>query len=144
MILLDTNVLVALVDERDGLRTRAMSDLAKLKGPYGILDAVLVETHFMLEEAYLRQRVRFMLSRLAVQHVQVQPAWWTAIFDWLEKYAQHEPDLCDAMLAIVATHEQQAIWTYDQEFRKLWRGPGGRSLSLAGSTAKTRKPKAQK
>src|SRR4051812_4749736 len=57
MILIDTSVLVALVDERDRLRSRAMAELGKLKGPLEVLDAVLVETYFLLNELYLRQRL---------------------------------------------------------------------------------------
>ena len=136
MILIDTNVLVALVDERDGLRARAMADLGKLKGPYEILDAVLVETYFLLTDSYLRQRVRFVLERLAARHVQVSASWWSSIFDWLDKYARHEPDLCDAMLVIAAGREKRSIWTYDQEFRRLWRSPEGRPLPLVGSGIK--------
>jgi predicted nucleic acid-binding protein len=141
MILIDTNVLVALVDERDRLRSRAMSDLTKLKGPFGILDAVLVETFFLLGQPYLRRRVRFVLERLTVLHMQIQTEWWSTIFDWLEKYARHEPDLCDAALVVAATHEKRSIWTYDTEFAKLWRTPEGRPLQLVGSIAKTRRRK---
>jgi predicted nucleic acid-binding protein len=141
MILIDTNVLVALADERDGLRSRAMADLGKLKGPYEILDAVLVETFFLLNELYLRQRVRFVLERLAVRHAQMQAEWWSSVFDWLEKYARHEPDLCDAMLVVAATNHKRAIWTYDAEFAKLWRSPEGKPLQLVGSVTKVRRRK---
>jgi predicted nucleic acid-binding protein len=141
MILIDTNVLVALVDERDGLRSRAMADLGKLKGPYEILDAVLVETCFLLNDVYLRQRVRFVLEQLAARHVQVETTWWSSIFDWLDKYARHEPDICDAMLVVAAAREKRSIWTYDGEFRKLWRSPEGRALQLVGTDAKLRRRK---
>lgn len=135
MILIDTNVLVALVDERDGLRKRALADLGKLKGPYAVLDAVLVETFFLLQQAYLRQRVCFVLDRLAVGHTQIQAEWWSGIFAWIEKYARHEPDLCDAMLVVTAARQKSAIWTYDAEFAKRWRTPDGRAVKLVGSTA---------
>jgi predicted nucleic acid-binding protein len=139
MILIDTNVVVALVDERDGLRNRALADLGKLKGPFEVLDAVLVETFFLLQQAYLRQRVCFVLERLAVGHTQVQGDWWSSIFAWLDKYARHEPDLCDAMLVVTATRQKSAIWTYDAEFAKLWRSPEGKALQLVGSGAKVRR-----
>ena len=141
MILIDSNVLVALVDERDELRRRAMADLGKLKGPYEVLDAVLVETFFLLSETYLRQRLRFALERLAVGHTQIQADWWSSIFDWLERYARHEPDLCDAMLIAAASHQRSSIWTYDAEFKKLWRSLEGRPLQLVGSATKTRRHK---
>jgi predicted nucleic acid-binding protein len=139
MILIDTNVLIALADERDALRSRAMADLGKLKGPYEVLDAVLVETFFLLNELYLRQRVRLLLERLSVGHAHVHADWWSSIFDWLEKYARHEPDLCDAMLIAAATQQRCAIWTYDAEFTKLWRSPEGKPLQLVGSAAKARR-----
>jgi predicted nucleic acid-binding protein len=141
MTLIDTNVLVALVDERDRLRSRAMGDLSKLKGPFGILDTVLVETLFLLTEPYLRRRVRFLLERLAVRHTPIHAEWWGTIFDWLEKYARHQPNLCDAALVAAATHEKRAIWTYDAEFTKVWRTPEGKPLQLVGSIAKMRRRK---
>jgi predicted nucleic acid-binding protein len=141
MILIDTNVLVALVDERDGLRSRALADLGKLKGPYEVLDAVLEETFFLLNEVYLRQRLRFLLERLVVGHAHLHADLWSSIFDWLEKYARHEPDLCDAMLIAAAAHQKCAIWTYDAEFTKLWRSPEGKPLQLVGSATKARRRK---
>jgi predicted nucleic acid-binding protein len=141
MILIDTNVLVALVDERDSLRARALTDLGKLRGPYGILDAVLVETYFLLGDRYLRERVRFTLTRLAVRHVSMQPDGWNGVFDWLEKYAGHEPDLCDAMLAVTAGRDNLTLWTYDREFQQLWRTPDGQKLKLVGTAPKTSRRK---
>lgn len=143
MILVDTNVLVALVDERDGLRARALADLGKLKGPYGVLDAVLVETYFLLTESYLRERIRFTLGRLAIRHVTMQPDDWSSVFDWLDKYARHEPDLCDAMLVVTAARNTLAIWTYDREFRQLWRNPEGQTLKLVGTSTKPSRRKAK-
>ena len=139
MILIDTNVLVALVDERDALRNRALEDLGKLEGPFEVLDAVLVETCFLLQQAYLRQRVYFVLERLAIGHTQIQDDWWSSIFAWLAKYARHEPDLCDAMLVVTAARQKSAIWTYDAEFTKLSRSPEGKALQLVGSREKVRR-----
>lgn len=45
MILVDTNVLVALVDERDRLHVRARGDLKRVgKKELGVTSAVLTET----------------------------------------------------------------------------------------------------
>jgi predicted nucleic acid-binding protein len=66
MLLLDTNVLVALVDERDGLHARARRDLKRLKGPFGATSATLCEACFLLPASYLRERLRFILNRLPV------------------------------------------------------------------------------
>jgi predicted nucleic acid-binding protein len=141
MIFIDTNVLVALVDERDGLHTRALTDLGKLKGPYGILDAVLVEAYFLLGDRYLRERVRFTLTRLAVRHMSMQPDAWSSVFDWLDKYAGHEPDLCDAMLVVTAGRNHLTLWTYDREFQQLWRTPEGQKLKLVGTAPKASRRK---
>ena len=122
-----------------GLRNRALQDLAKLEGPFAVLDAVLDEAYFLLQHAYLRQRVCFVLERLAIGHTQIQDDWWSSIFAWLETYARHEPDLCDAMLVVTAARQKCAIWTYDAEFTKLWRSPEGKALQLVGSREKVRR-----
>jgi len=43
-------------------------------------------------------------------------------------YAEHEPDWCDAELAVLASRETISIWTYDAEFRATWRAPDGSRL----------------
>ncbi len=48
MILVDTNVIVALIDERDQLHERAVRDVATVAGtPLGVTSLVLVETCFL-------------------------------------------------------------------------------------------------
>jgi predicted nucleic acid-binding protein len=130
MILLDTNVLVALVDERDGLHARVKRDLRKLTGPFGVTSVVLSEACFLLEALYLRQRLQLLLERLSVQPVEPEPPWWGDVFGWLVRYAEHAPDLCDAMLVVLSSHGASPIWTYDAEFRKVWRRLDGRQLKL--------------
>jgi predicted nucleic acid-binding protein len=130
MILLDTNVVVALVDERDRLHARARRDLRKLSGPFAVISVVLSETCFLLEQSHLRKRLRLLLERLSVRALELEEPWWGDVFDWLARYADHEPDLCDAMLAVLASRNKSQIWTYDSEFRKLWRAPDGRPLHV--------------
>ena len=136
MILLDTNVLVALADERDQLHDRAKRDLRKLAGPYSTTEIVLSEACFLLTQGYLRQRIRSLLERLPVSIIGVDHAHWSEVFDWLTRYAEHEPDLCDATLAVLGPRSQSRIWTYDREFRSLWRGPDGKLLRVLPSTAR--------
>lgn len=133
MILLDTNVLVALVDERDALHARAKRDLPKLSGPFAITSVVLSETCFLLTAGYLRQRTRFLVDRMPLDHVELERAAWPEVFAWLERYAEHEPDLCDAQLAVLASRTPASIWSYDKEFRTLWRGIDGKALRVVPS-----------
>lgn len=130
MILLDTNVLVALVDERDQLHARARRDLRRLTGPFAITSVVLSETCFLLTAGYLRQRVRLLIDRMPVDQIELERAAWPDVFAWLERYAEHEPDLCDAMLAVMGNRSAASIWSYDKEFRTLWRGPDGKALRV--------------
>lgn len=138
MILLDTNVVVALVDERDQLHARAKRDLRTLSGPFGLTSVVLSESCFLLPQRHLRQRLRFLLDRLGASPVDLDPPRWSEIFDWLARYAQHDPDWCDAELVVVAAHGGSSIWTYDSEFRTLWRAPDGRSLTVVPGNRSSR------
>lgn len=131
MILVDTNVLVALVDERDRLHRRAKRDLHKLRGPFGVTSVVLSEACFLLEDSYLRDRLSMLLQRMSIVPVELDSPWWQDVFDWLARYADHTPDLCDAMLIVLSSRIGAAIWTYDTEFRKAWRRPDGKLVVMA-------------
>jgi predicted nucleic acid-binding protein len=95
-----------------------------------VISVVLSETCFLLEQSHLRKRLRLLLERLSVRALELEEPWWGDVFDWLARYADHEPDLCDAMLAVLASRNKSQIWTYDSEFRKLWRAPDGRPLHV--------------
>jgi len=133
MILLDTNVLVALVDERDELHARASRDLRKLKGPFALTSVVLSEACLLLDERYLRERLGLLLERLPAVPIEPEPPWWSDVFGWLARYADHAPDLADAILVTLAGRSSAAVWTYDSEFTKVWRLPNGRRVPLASS-----------
>ena len=130
MILVDTNVVVALVDERDRLHARAKRDLRKIAGPFGLTSVVMSEACFLMPETYLRERLRLLFDRLPIRPIELEEPWWSDVFDWLVRYAEHEPDLCDAMLAVLASREACPIWTYDGEFKHLWRRPDGKALRV--------------
>jgi hypothetical protein len=54
------------------------------------------------------------------------------VFAWLDQYSDHEPDLADAYLAVLsAYHREYKIWTYDSQFRTIWRRPDGSPIPLA-------------
>jgi predicted nucleic acid-binding protein len=130
MILVDTNVVVALVDERDRLHSRAKRDLRKIAGPFGLTSVVISEACFLMPETYLRERLRLLLDRLPIGPIELEEPWWSDVFDWLVRYSEHEPDLCDAMLAVLASRKAYPIWTYDSEFKRLWRRPNGKALRV--------------
>lgn len=131
MILVDTDVLVALVDERDRLHARALRDLGKLKGPFGVTSAVLSEACFLLEPSYLRDRLALLLERLRAEPVEPPGPFWPEVFAWLRAYADHVPDFCDALLIALSARSGSPIWTYDTEFSAVWRLPNGKKVPLA-------------
>lgn len=132
MILVDTNVLVALVDERDRLHANAKRDLRKLKrGPLVVTWSVLAETLFLLERPFERRRLRFLLDALDVGAAPAAER--SAVFDWMEKYEAHQPDLADAELVSLARARGVRVWTYDREFATVWRRADGTKVPLAGS-----------
>lgn len=131
MILLDTNILVALLDKRDGLHAKARADLRALKRPFGAIDAVLVECFALVRDPALRRRLWVLLSQLGVQPVSFDDGWWDRIQHWMTKYQDHHPDLCDALLIEAAVQKHAKIWTYDREFSEIWRTRDGQKLKLA-------------
>jgi hypothetical protein len=126
---------VALVDERDGLAAKVGRDLKRLRaGPFVSTGTVLGEACFLLPHGYQRQRLRALLDRLAVAIVEFPSTWWDEIFDWLDRYAEHDPDLADAQLAILCSRKPDwRVWTYDREFRTTWRRANGSRIPLAGA-----------
>jgi predicted nucleic acid-binding protein len=121
--LIDTNVLVALTDERDDLTGRATRDLKRLRrGPFASTGTVLAETYYLLPSAYLRRRLRLLLERLNVTIAELPGDTGEGVFDWMERYEEHDPDLTDAsLIALCAVHASWRVWTYDREFRTVWR-----------------------
>jgi hypothetical protein len=57
---------------------------------------------------------------------------WLEVLDWLERYRDHDPDWADGYLAVVSGRERRAkVWTFDREFRTIWRRPDGKAIPLA-------------
>ena len=129
-------MLVALVETRDDLSRRAVRDLRRLRaGPFASTSNVLGEACFLLPTPALRRRLRFLIERLAVAIVDLPSAWWTDVLDWMEQYEEHEPDLADAQLAILCSKKTDySVWTYDAEFRTIWRRADGSRIPLAVRT----------
>jgi predicted nucleic acid-binding protein len=135
-VLVDTNVLIALVDRSDELHAKASGDLQKLaKAELCTTDAVLCESVFALARADQRGRLSLLLERLPIAPLGVDDpsALRREIFAWLAKYAEHEPDYADAELCVLAAWDKRLrIWTYDSEFTRVWRKPNGRRAALIG------------
>lgn len=130
MILVDTNVLVALADERDALHRRAKADLEKLRGPFALSSVVLAEACFLAPAPHLRMRMQHLIERLPLGIVELPQASWATVFAWLARFADHTPDLCDAQLCVLASEHDASLWSYDREFRTLWRSPEGKALRV--------------
>lgn len=135
MILLDTTPLVALCDPRDGLHARAVRDLDRLaRSPFILCEPVLTEACFLLDRPVQRARLEQLVVALAFRPFVTDdgPRLWLDVFQWLERYAEHEPDWADGFLAVASGRERRArVWTYDDEFRTTWRRPDGSRIPLA-------------
>src|SRR5215471_6695156 len=135
MILIDTTPLVALCDARDQKHGAAVKHLDSFSSAdFAVCEAVLTEACFHLPYSSQRQRLRALLEDLGVQPVPTanDSAFWLAVFDWLTKYADHEPDWADGCLAVLsALHKNAKVWTYDREFRTTWRRSNGTVIPLA-------------
>ena len=134
-ILIDTTPLVALCDARDEKHRVAVKHLESFgSSEFTVCDAVLTEACFHLPYKSQRQRLRALLDVLGVQPVPGadESGFWSEVFEWLAKYAEHEPDWADGCLAVLSgRHRDAKVWTYDPEFRTTWRRPNGTVIPLA-------------
>lgn len=135
MILLDTTPLVALCDRRDSYHRRAVGHLQTLaRSAFATCDAVIAEACFHLVHQAPRQRLHALLDQLDVVALpaKLDRAYRKEVFDWLEKYADNEPDWADGCLAVLCGRDTTAeVWTYDSEFSTTWRRPDGTNIPLA-------------
>lgn len=135
MILIDAGPLVALCNERDALHTTAMAELAEMKdAPFAVCEAVLVEACFQLMHTSRRRRLRTLLTEFDIDTAgnTADPAFWADAFNWMEKYAEHAPDWADACISVLSGLDRKLkVWTYDREFRTVWRRPDGSAIPLA-------------
>lgn len=135
MILLDTAPLVALCDPSDSLNRTAVRDLDRLaRQPMVACSPVLTEACALLPYAAQRRRLRRILVDLSITAYRVDDdaGLWLEVFDWLDRYEEHEPDWADGYLAVVSGRERRfRVWTYDREFRTIWRRADGSRIPLA-------------
>ena len=135
MILIDTTPLVALCDPRDGLHARALADLDRVsRRAIALCEPVLTEACFLLSHAVQRARLERLIGDLGMAPLAVEDEaeLRLEVFRWLGRYADHQPDWADGYLAVVSEREKDArVWTYDREFRTMWRRPSGARIPLA-------------
>jgi predicted nucleic acid-binding protein len=135
MILLDANPLIALVDNRNALNRTAAADLKRLRRQELFLPSpVLAEVCFALPHPYQRARLRDLIQAFDIQPCPVvrEEILWAEVFQWLIDYSEHEPDWTDGYLAVLCGREKEfKLWTYDSEFRAVWRRPDGSRIPMA-------------
>jgi predicted nucleic acid-binding protein len=135
MILVDTTPLVALCDARDSHHAIAIKQLERLAS-VGLCtcEAVLMESCFHLPHREQRERLHALIDALKISSLAApcDRGFWSEVLDWLAKYAEHEPDWADACMAVLCSHDKRLrVWTYDREFRTIWRRPDGSVIPLA-------------
>jgi len=135
MVLIDTTPLVALCDPQDSLNKTARRHLKLLaKSQFAICEPVLTEVCFHLSTPPQRIRLQRTLEAFNVSPVLAGDAHslWNEVFEWLNKYRDHQPDWSDGYLAVLCGRDREfKVWTYDAEFRTVWRKPNGSAIPLA-------------
>ncbi len=135
MILVDTTPLVALCDAKDALHARSLRDLDRLaRERFVASDAVLAEALHLLPASAARSRLTKLVEALPVaawldERADVSRA---SALTWMMRYAEHQPDWADALLAVASSRERRArVWTYDSRFSTTWRRIDGSRIPLA-------------
>lgn len=93
MILVDSNVLIALVDERDHLHGRAAKDAEHLsRRELLLIPPVLTESCFALPMAYQRRRLHRLITglRMSCPPACCDTSLWTDAMDWMERYVDQK------------------------------------------------------
>lgn len=134
MILVDTGPLVGLADPHDRLHTTAARQLDRLvHETLVVCEAVLTEACFHLPHQQQRRRMAEILRAFSMVPYDgaSDPGLRPAVWAWLLRYAEHEPDWADGYLAVVSgLRRRWRVWTFDREFRTTWRRPDGSPIPL--------------
>ena len=131
-VLVDTGPLVALFDDRDSLHARALREAREVRGAALVAVPVLTEALHFLRDPPSRKRLTAAISRGALQLAgQTSAPLVDQALAWLVRFAEHSPDFADAYLvAWAASDPSMSIWTFDEEFRTVWRTPSGKALRV--------------
>jgi predicted nucleic acid-binding protein len=134
MVLIDTNVILALLNDNDDHYADAceMVPLMRREGLVLVLPVLAEVTHFFERPAAYTKLERLLailnVRMVASEHLVGQEQTLT----WLKKYATHKPDYADAHLVLLtAVNKTYRVWSYDHEFRTIWRRPDGSSVPVA-------------
>jgi len=113
----------------------ALRDLDRVvREPRVLCLPVLTEATFLLRRSAHRARLRDFLTEFSVLAYRTDDELhlWDDVFDWLARYEAHDPDWTDGYLAVVSGRERRfEVWTYDREFRSVWRRLDGTRIPLA-------------
>jgi predicted nucleic acid-binding protein len=135
VILVDTTPLVAVCDGKDALHARAVRDFDRFaRERFVASDAVLAEALHLLPEPAARARLAKLVETLPVAPWLDERAATSRldVLRWMKRYAEHQPDWADALLAVASGREKRSrVWTYDSEFTTTWRRLDGTRIPLA-------------
>lgn len=141
MIVVDTNMLIALVDPNDALHVAAKADFKRLnrtEQPFGVTSAVLTEAFHLLSarsarDRSLHRRLMQLLLGLPIVALEPAPELRQDVLAWFERYEDNRPDYCDAQLVcLVASDPALSLWTHDREFTQgRWLTLDGKPVTLA-------------
>lgn len=132
-VLVDTGPLIGLFDERDALHHRALQEARSLTAPALVGIPVLTEALHFLRETALRARLGAAFERGTLRLVsETEPEGVADALRWMGQYEEHDPDFVDAHLVAWAARDPGlSIWTFDSEFRAVWRTLKGARVRLA-------------
>lgn len=119
MIIIDTGIIVALLDRDDQHHAWAVEQLKQFTLPFYTCEAVLAESFFLLNR--VPRGVSQLLQLLRRPNViQIKNEFETtceSVFRFIEKYQNIPASFADACLIQMAeNHKKSRIWTVDKHF----------------------------
>ena len=137
MILIDTNVLLALMSRDDDHYAAAAKQAPAMREAGIVLTLpVFAElTHFSRFPSRY-QKLEALIKLLAIRYDRSEHlVEFSEAFAWLKLYASHKPDYADAHLVLLTTKLKNCrVWSFDKEFRTIWRRPDGSAVPMAVKT----------
>jgi len=134
MILIDTNVILALLDRSDDNHSAAREQTPGMResGVLLVLPILAEVTHF-LRAPHLYDRFDDLLDTLDARYEQTEHLLsHTETMGWLKRHASHKPDYADAHLVMLtARNRKWRVWSFDSEFQTIWRRPDGSAVPMA-------------
>jgi predicted nucleic acid-binding protein len=134
LILIDTNVLIALTDPRESDYAPSIDELKSIREPILLPSVVLCEACYFLTDPFQRAQLRRTIATLGITVCPIpdEAEFWQEVFAWFDKYSEHSPDAVDAFLVILSHRNRRLkVWTHDSEFWTIWRRPDGSRVPLA-------------